>query len=134
MINNHKHILLGGDDSIVEQPVSTDIQPNVDITPVVESTTQTNNIENKYVNIVATINKKYNEFKKSLYDYVKTQNLTENELYILIPSNDEPYISDSKIDKMIFQNISTNIVFVGKNDHVTNAQIPFYNSKIIINT
>ena len=134
MINNNKHILLGGEDSIVEQQISTDTQPNVDITSVVISTIQPNNIENKYANIVATINKKYNEFKKSLYDYAKTQNLTENELYILIPSNDEPYISESNIDKMIFQNISTNTVIVGKNDHITNAQIPFYSSKIIINT
>ena len=139
MVVNFNNELLGGNETVdnqqtaaTEQPVATE-QPAATEQPV--ATEQpTISDQKKYMNIVATINKRYNDFKKSLYDYAKTENLTENELYILIPSNDEPYISDNNFDKLIFQKMTSKIIVIGKNDHVTDAQVPFYNPKIKINS
>ena len=112
----------------------TEETPSVPTAEITIKPKQTNGTQQRYINIVETINKRYNEFKKSLYQYAKTQNLTENELFILIPSNDEPYISESNVDKLIFQKLSTNTIVIGKNDYIADAQIPFYNPKIKINS
>ena len=112
----------------------TEETPSVPTAEITIKPKQTNGTQQRYINIVETINKKYNEFKKSLYQYAKTQNLTKDELFILIPSNDEPYISENNVDKLIFQKLSTNTIIIGKNDYIADAQIPFYNPKIKINS
>jgi hypothetical protein len=127
------NIFIGGEDSIPidQQLVQPTDQPLVQLT---NKPTNQPTIQNKYLNIVSSINQKYKDFKKSLYDFAKGQNLLESELYVLLPSNDDPYIDQSTIDNLLFKKLSTTSIYVGKNGNIIDGQTPFYNPTLKINS
>jgi hypothetical protein len=132
---NYKYkIIYGGEENI--QPTDQSINPGDQstINPSDQSSDKTLNTQDKLMSIVSTINKKYTDFKKSLYDFAKEQNLTEEELIILLPTNDEPFVDESNIDNLIFKKLSSKSIYVGKNGHITDGQTPFYNPTLKINS
>jgi hypothetical protein len=128
--------IIGGEPE--NNDTSTDNQP---VDNVSDNTSKTNTIDdkiNKYMSVINKINKEYSEFKKNILNQTsELQNITKNDLYLLLPSNDEPYIDNEKISKFMTDKISNKNISIGKNDHLDSLP-PFFSlspkDNIIIET
>jgi hypothetical protein len=109
----------------------TNSYPNDNVSLNTSNAVKTDGIENKknkFMTIVKLINNKYSEFKKSLNNISELQNISKLDLYLLLPSNDEPYIDDEKVSKFITDKIINKNISIGKNDHTDNLP-PFFSTK-----
>lgn len=122
--NNYYKLQVGGE-----------VLPSDDIVFPDQNILSTTNItKNKYIELIQNINDKYNDFKKSLYAYALEQQLSNDELDILLPKNDEPYIDNSNVDKLLSQKYTTMTINISNNNSIIDLQSPFYQPPININS
>ena len=122
--NNYYKLQIGGE-----------VLPSDDIVFPDQNILSTTDItKNKYIELIQNINDKYNDFKKSLYAYALEQQLSNDELDILLPKNDEPYIDNSNVDKLLSQKYTTMTINISNNNSIIDLQSPFYQPPININS
>ena len=122
--NNYYKLQVGGE-----------VLPSDDIVFPDQNILSTTDItKNKYIELIQNINDKYNDFKKSLYAYALEQQLSNDELDILLPKNDEPYIDNSNVDKLLSQKYTTMTINISNNNSIIDLQSPFYQPPININS
>ena len=122
--NNYYKLQIGGE-----------VLPSDDIVFSDQNILSTTDItKNKYIELIQNINDKYNDFKKSLYAYALEQQLSNDELDILLPKNDEPYIDNSNVDKLLSQKYTTMTINISNNNSIIDLQSPFYQPPININS